>query len=77
MLKYYLSCFICVRDGDSIRGVWDIVKRLVLMNILRYQTIVTIHEIIYIYINIKRLDNNAKLKNTYGTEREGQCLQDV
>lgn len=52
MLKYYLSCFICVRDSDSIRGVWDIVKRLVLMNILQYQTTVTIHEMIYILIFI-------------------------
>lgn len=69
MLKCYLSCFICVWDGDSIRGVWDIVKRLVLMNILPYQTIVTIHKMIYIYIsNIKRLGINAELKNTYRTE---------
>lgn len=37
----YLSRFIRVRDGDSVRCVWDVVERLVLVNVLQDQTQVT------------------------------------
>lgn len=39
----YLSGFICVRDSDSVWCVWDVVIRLVLMNVLQHKTSVTIY----------------------------------
>lgn len=77
----HLSCFVRVRDGDSVRRVRDVVERLVLVDVLQDQTQMLQMMYIYCVFYRRRLEMNVKLKliaiSTDRAERERQRLQDV